>query len=335
VNIRRWWSTTPRYFTRLEEMRWHGLSFEQILASKLADGGEPSPGVHDLSAGAWRNWAFARPGDWPAVARSFERRKILCPGEGGGVLWKFSGLGGDCDGIQSATERTMQQMQELAGRNFAPAALDARLGFIGMPWMEGARLTRNDREDPETVNCIGRYIATVAKPGLSHSEARDSIKRLEEMLYWNVRESLGEEMADRALRLTTGVEETDWTYGDGRVAPHEWVRTRSGRIFKTDGTGHSLDHTVVGTQSVLWDVAGAIVEWDLNHAQVEVLKKPLLDQPIRIDFEALKFYEAAYAAFRLGILSIGMMQEADDRGERARLLGDAKRYRRQIVTLAD
>src|SRR5437870_2593848 len=53
-------------------------------------------------------------------------------------------------------------------------------------------------------------------------------------------------------------------YGDGHLAPHEWVRDSNGHIFKTDCCGHDADHTLVGRQSVFWDVAGALNEWQLD-----------------------------------------------------------------------
>lgn len=53
-------------------------------------------------------------------------------------------------------------------------------------------------------------------------------------------------------------------YGDGRLAPHEWIRSPDGRIHKVDNHGHAGDHTWVGRQPLAWDLAGAEVEWGLD-----------------------------------------------------------------------
>jgi hypothetical protein len=144
-----------------------------------------------------------------------------------------------------------------------------------------------------------------------------------------VKEALGQEWEDRAARLVIDAAgaDTQVSYGDGRLAPHEWVRTQEGKIFKSDTTGHMHDHTLVGKQSVLWDVAGAILEWDLNQTQAELLSRALLDRGIKVNSPALEFYKAAYLAFRIGFVSIGIAQAGDDVEERERLSRALERYK--------
>src|SRR5205807_4142207 len=100
--------------------------------------------------------------------------------------------------------------------------------------------------------------------------------RVREMVRVNVHEALGQGAADRACGIADAA--ASWTesaelpaYGDGRLAPHEWLRTPDGRILKFDCGGHESDHTIVGQQPVLWDVAGAIVEWDVRPSDRHVL----------------------------------------------------------------
>jgi len=97
------------------------------------------------------------------------------------------------------------------------------------------------------------------------------------------------------------------------MAPHEWIRTEKGNILKTDCWGHAFDHTCVGCQSVLWDVAGAILEWRMNHEQLSVFMKQLSDGGLFFAPETLTFYLLGYASFRLGMLS--MAQGSRDREE--------------------
>jgi len=148
---------------------------------------------------------------------------------------------------------------------------------------------------------------------LSAAENKNSVDRLAEMLYWNTKEALGEDSAERALALkNTALDaEVELAYGDGHLAPHEWIRASNGTIWKVDAEGHSSDHTLVGEQSVLWDVAGACVEWDLNPGTSIPLLEAIEARGIRVNPEPLSFYLAAYSAFRAGLVSLGIAQISD------------------------
>ncbi|CAA9380711.1 MAG: hypothetical protein AVDCRST_MAG64-626, partial [uncultured Phycisphaerae bacterium] len=121
-------------------------------------------------------------------------------------------------------------------------------------------------------------------------------------------------------------------YGDGRLAPHEWLRTSDGRLLKTDCVGHDADHTLVGRQPVAWDVAGAMVEWGLDESSA----RPLLDgfraaggrvAPL----PALSIYVAAYAAFRVGMCSMCAAMCGHDPAEQARLRTAEESYKGQLT----
>jgi hypothetical protein len=147
------------------------------------------------------------------------------------------------------------------------------------------------------------------------------------MLYWNTKESLGDAAADRASawsdRITARPRLASVPrYGDGRVAPHEWISTPHGRPIKTDCTGHDRDHTIVGPQPLAWDVAGALVEW-----QLDALPLPE-DAPI--DLVELPYYRAAYAAFRLGQCALCASMLQAGHADRTRQLEAADRYRADL-----
>jgi hypothetical protein len=72
---------------------------------------------------------------------------------------------------------------------------------------------------------------------------------------------------------------------DGRLMPHEWIRTAQGFI-KTDALDHHDDHFLPGCQSIAWDVAGAAVELGID-----------LGRPAA-------FYTCAYRAFRKGYATL-------------------------------
>ena len=54
---------------------------------------------------------------------------------------------------------------------------------------------------------------------------------------------------------------------DGRMQPHEWLLTTEGKLLKTDSGSHGDDHFFPGPTDIAWDLAGAIVEWQMNEQQ--------------------------------------------------------------------
>lgn len=78
--------------------------------------------------------------------------------------------------------------------------------------------------------------------------------------------------------------------------PSEWLRLKDGRILKRNATGTELDHGWPGAQSVLWDVAGAAVEWQMPEDELAAfLHLAEVDQ----DPLAFAFHRAGYACLRL------------------------------------
>ena len=51
---------------------------------------------------------------------------------------------------------------------------------------------------------------------------------------------------------------------DGRLQPWEWIVTRQGVLLKTDASSHGDDHFLPGPTDIAWDLAGVIVDWDLD-----------------------------------------------------------------------
>jgi hypothetical protein len=129
------------------------------------------------------------------------------------------------------------------------------------------------------------------------------------------------------------VPEHPWpAYGDGRLAPEEWIRSIDGRLIKVDCAGHSTDHTVIGRQPLIWDLAGATVEWRLDSETVRPLLSAFADAGGELPTPGtLAFYCAAYAAFRLGQCAIcaGM----SDPSEQRRLLRAGDFYESQLFRI--
>jgi hypothetical protein len=116
------------------------------------------------------------------------------------------------------------------------------------------------------------------------------------------------------------------------MQPHEWIIDAAGNVRKVDSVGHDFDHTLVGKQSVVWEIAGVIVEWGLNdEAAQSLLAAFQAAGGSEIDALTLDFYRAAYLAFRLGQCSLAA--QVHDANERERLLPAAARYRQQLAGL--
>jgi hypothetical protein len=162
-----------------------------------------------------------------------------------------------------------------------------------------------------------------------------SIHRLRELAYWNTKEALGEGAADATRHLSDSIcgDICRSRYGDGHLAPHEWIRTPNGKIIKTDGFGHDSDHTTIGVQSILWDIAAAIVEWKLREDPIAVLLQPIRQSGITFTEPALRFYCIAYAAFRVGQTHLSAESKTLDLADRERLRKASVGYREQLARI--
>jgi hypothetical protein len=308
---------------------------EALWASLPGAREDPLARVTAYSGGAWR--AAHRAEQNPRLAeicRSLERPKLLCEGASGRrILFKFVGLASAPGTSCSLAEVHARQIARLAAEGLTPAPLGVAHGFVATEWLEGRPLRASDAT-PDLLRRVGSYIAAAAGPRLSDSSARASRVRLETMLCRNAAESLGGDAAVAAgalLRPVPILEEMPRA-GDGHLAPHEWIATTDGRILKTDAGGHDLDPIWTGRQPVLWDLAGAILEWDLDELGVSVLLEGFTTGGgPRCAPMALDAYRAAYAAHRLGQVRHGTVVEKDA-CEREHLDRGYQRWRAILAT---
>lgn len=106
------WRHTPRFFGKLQALRWNGKSLQELLAQASiqfsSDGRsslagrqtEQASSLADVSAGLWRTYAFGDEADWPPVAPTLERSKHLWrdPLASSAVLFRSSGWPTFCIG---------------------------------------------------------------------------------------------------------------------------------------------------------------------------------------------------------------------------------------------
>lgn len=347
AETRQLWADTRKYFVPLEGLRWEGLSVPEILARRsaalLPPDGELS--VTDFGGGLWRRYVFPNSADWPGVTPVFERMKFLCANrKGDAVLWKFNGLGCGADGWRRGAPDEVRRpsygpgrLPETAlpaGAIQTPAVLDSCLGFSAFRWIRGSRFKRSELRDPVFLESVRGYLVRTAGPILNDGVASEGAARLSEMLYWNTKERLGDSFAEKASVLSRAQQCTRApTYSDGHMAPWEWVRTAEGQVVKTDNTGHSGDHTLIGEQSLLWDLAGFSVEAELSLADAQAWVKRVPCEGLIVGPGELEFYVAAYCAFRMGLMTLAQGQTGDS-DERLRLSQSEAFYRERLrVTL--
>ena len=295
--VRARWETTRQVHVPVKQVRWNGHTLIETLASVTEQQlNSPVRTIHDVSAGEWREFAFGNEHEWPPVSAAFERSKYLMTlNDRRRALWKFTGF---TAALHHAISREPIQLVP---------SLCACHGFTMQPWIEGERL-RAGHADDELLEKLADYIASAAQPAASRDARLASARRLGEMLFWNAKELLGEDTAKECHAFTeSAISFTDShappCYGDGRMAPHEFIRTANGEIFKSDAGGHDSDHTMVGQQSVLWDVAGTTIEWRFKDL-VRGHFCEAMGRHVLFNEDVLRFYCAAYAAFRAGLFAM-------------------------------
>jgi hypothetical protein len=335
AEIQKRWVKTPRYATPLTELKWNGRTLPELLAGKSREfhgGSAPFEVFDDLSAGRWRRFAFANETEWPAATARFERTKFRCADRNGNaVLWKFAGFHGPQD-AELAFIRMQHRAQELS----VPEPLGIFHGFVAMPWIEGRRLVRADGRKPAVLAHIGRHLLAAAQPPLEPADAQVALLGASEMLYWNTKAAFGDAAAEGMRPWMEAAEQNEipFSYGDGQMEPHQWIRTPAGELFKIDCTRNGGERTIIGRQSLLWDVAGALIEWDLDPHAAGPLLAPILDHGIRIDPQALAFYQAAYAAHRLGLVHASL-EHPGSAAEKGRLMDACDFYRNKLQELVE
>jgi hypothetical protein len=328
-----WWQTTPRYVADVKSLVFNTLSLQEALAATLS---EPVYRIEDFSSGQWRHAVYADAKVWPAICTAFERIKYRYTLQSGKrVIFKFLGLASTSPDLTPTAESMAALLRARAAQGLAAPVLGVAYGFVATEWIEGTPLSR-DVLSPALVDTLGAYMARVAGSSMADGEARVAIERLTEMLHVNIGESFGDEAAELLPRYQPSdhpsARDLQSTYGDGHMQPYEWIVDRANQLHKVDSVGHESDHTLVGQQSVAWDIAGAIVEWRLEDDAIERLLKAFTAAGgVYLELDTLNFYRAAYLALRLGACSLAA--QVHDPHERDRLLNASAIYRQQLANL--
>jgi hypothetical protein len=253
-----------------------------------------------------------------STGHPWERRKYLATHDGTRVLLKFAGLG-------AIGEQKLEMARVLHAAGFTPEPLGLVHGFIVERWCEDAQPLA---ADDVPVEDVAHYIGSRARVFPAEGANGASIDELLTMCRRNLSLSLGEEAA-RALdgwqvaRLSRRISRVRT---DNKLDRSEWLRATGGRLVKVDAVDHHQAHDLIGCQDLAWDVAGAIVEFDLTGREADRLIAISEQMAARhVNRELLNFYRLAYCCFRLGHAELAS-QMCGERAERERLNRCADRY---------
>ncbi len=210
----------------------------------------PAEADRHIGGGLWRMMFYPEAAQWPPCWTDLERIKHVSVGCSS--IFKFEGFGRFGALAQS-------QAAVLADAGFSPALLSFADGFAQYSRVKGNPLRRQDLNH-DLISRMAEYCAfraqhLAAPPGSPQS--------LLNMLQVNLEIEFACKAPLRELQLVLPV------YPDGRMMPHEWIARSGGEIIKTDSVGHGEGHQIPGPVDIAWDLAGAIVEWDMSSAESE------------------------------------------------------------------
>jgi hypothetical protein len=301
---------TPNAKERWSKFRFRATAQEPIL---------PQGAELGIGGGWWRRIFLTDFEDQPASWTQLESSKYLSQDRK--VFYKFEGFGHFGEEI-GARARLIQQL------GFGPNYLGSEEGF-GKYEVVPATLLRARDLSSNVLKTMARYCAMRERE--MRAKPREESK-LQQMLSWNWNCEFGEELPRQTLeveRLVTA---------DARMLPHEWISTE-GRLLKLDGCSHGDDHFFPGPCDIAWDIAGAIVEWEMDrHATNYFVDTYVRESGDRVHGR-LKPYLLAYATFRMGWSKMAAHASAGEFDQQL-LERDYRRYRaicerlRQIAAAA-
>ena len=198
-------------------------------------------------------------------------------------LVKFEGLG-------PQSQNNLERAEVLFGRGFAPRASRTEAGMTRYEFISGSPLSCAV-PCTEVLERIAEYCAFRA----ANFPASVEHDQLVEMVHCNLFEE-----TKRELRLPAAAFECESPIvPDCRMQPHKWIRTGAGTIVKVDGAADGEGHFLPGATDVLWDLAGAIVEWNMNPDAQQYLLAQFQRRHRRVSKEKLAYFVLAYSIFRL------------------------------------
>ena len=267
-----------------------------------------------VSAGAWRNEFLVYRSQWPSCWPEMESLKFLSSDRS--CVFKFEGLG-------QHGERSRLRAEALYNAGFSPRPIATEQGMTRYDVVSGVPLSR-DVLAIEVLDRIADYCAFRAE----NFGAFTQNDELAEMVRFNLSQEL-----ECHVKLPAAVFNCDSpVIPDCRMQPHKWIQATSGTIIKVDGVCDGEGHFLPGPTDILWDLAGAIVEWNMNSDAEAYLVAQFQRHSGRISELKLAGFVLAYSVLRLSYARMAR-SSTQDTAEKPRLQKSIRYYRRQIDKL--
>lgn len=277
-------------------VRWTRYNFHIMQTAPLP----PAEAEESLSGGTWRQYFYfdfdesTMPASWTPL----EPAKFLAADSLS--IFKFEGFG-------HYGEEVGTRAKLLADYGYSPRYLTNRCGFGQYELVHGHLLNLDDRS-PELVKRMADYLALRCT---AFSTDASQTPELEKMLCWNWQLEFGEELSAADSRLRT----ERVVVCDGRMMPHEWLRTDDGELLKLDAGSHGDNHFFPGPCDIAWDLAGAILEWEMEGEERDRFVREYETRSADTIRDRLAPYLLAYATFRMGwskMAALAMRGEFDE-----------------------
>jgi hypothetical protein len=268
-----------------------------------------------VGGGEWRSLFIPDTKQWPASWIQMERSKFLSPDQQ--WLFKFEGMG-------RIGEEVRARAQYLAHAGIGCELEDGGGGYSAYRVVRG-RPAHALSISPEILEHLARYCA------VRESEFKTTVAHQDpvaDMVSFNLQQEFGLERD--CIRCDLPIEAHVVT--DGRMQPYEWIVSPSGQILKTDAASHGDDHFFPGPLDIAWDLAGVIVEWELQQGARSYLLETFRKITGRKLQSQMDAYCLAYSSFRMSVCKMAVPTVGDPL-ERARLQAAYARYRASVQRL--
>jgi hypothetical protein len=256
----------------------------------------PEPSVYTrfsdhlyLGGGAWRDILFEGRVDWPTCWPQMERLKFLSPDRRS--IFKFEGFG-------HFGAEVLTRAQILAKCGFGCRADDAGDGMVRYPLIQSLPAEASDLSS-EILTRLARYCAFRTAEFRSPSAPPT---QLPAMLRFNTFQEFGVELGSEVDELCT----LEPILADGRMQSHEWIRAADANLLKVDAYTHGDDHFFPGPTDIAWDLAGAIVEWNINNNTADFLLSEFRRISGMDRARIIASFVLAYTVFRLAYCKMAL-----------------------------
>jgi hypothetical protein len=251
----------------------HELELRGVPRAKIhffpSHSGEPGAAASDKIREVWREVRrWVEPEEWPQRDERLDWKYI-----GPTLPWPF-----DCSG---EAERFARRN---SGLSCGIPVMERNGWWLGFEKISGTPAEMDAAS-------LARHIVAVADAPLRIEDEIETEERLREMLAVNVEKHFRNPNLTSALQYwleKLRLSRRGPSSGDGHLEPENWIRDAKGKIWKLHTTGSKLSHMTAYRLPYLWDVAQAMLEWNL-----ETL-------PGAWDRRELAFHQMAYAALELG-----------------------------------